>query len=69
MDSNLAFEPLLDAKKVGRLLGLHPQTVQRLARSRELPALRYGRIWRFRRSDVEAWIQSRVSAAPPPQQA
>ena len=42
------FEPLLSEIDAGRLLGLHPKTVQRLARKGELPAIRVGRYWRFR---------------------
>jgi excisionase family DNA binding protein len=32
------------------------RTIYRLARSGELPAVRIGRQWRFRRSDLDAWI-------------
>jgi excisionase family DNA binding protein len=32
------------------------RTIYRLARSGELPAVRIGRQWRFRRSDLDTWI-------------
>jgi excisionase family DNA binding protein len=32
------------------------RTIYRLARSGELPAVRIGRQWRFRRTDLDAWI-------------
>jgi Helix-turn-helix domain len=34
------FEPLVDADEVARLLGLHPKTVQLMARGGKIPALR-----------------------------
>jgi hypothetical protein len=36
------FEPLLDDRQAGEMLGLHPKTVQRLARRGEIPAVRIG---------------------------
>jgi excisionase family DNA binding protein len=54
------FEPLLDAPAVARMLGMHPETVLRLARKGELPALRFTRSWRFRASDVSAWMAAKA---------
>jgi excisionase family DNA binding protein len=51
------FEPLLSDAQVGEMLSLHPKTVQRLARTGELPAIRVGRYWRFRASSLNEWIQ------------
>jgi excisionase family DNA binding protein len=50
------FEPLLDDKQVGELLGLHSKTVQRLARDGEIPSIRIGRKWRYRATALEAWL-------------
>jgi excisionase family DNA binding protein len=50
------FEPLLSDSQVGQLLGLHPKTVQRLARSGEIPSVRVGRKWRYRATALEAWL-------------
>jgi excisionase family DNA binding protein len=52
------FEPLLSDAQVGKLLGLHPKTVQRLARSREIPAVRIGRYWRFRATELNTWLET-----------
>jgi len=51
------FEPLLSDADAGKLLGLHPKTVQRLARLGELPAVRLGRYWRYRASTLNQWIE------------
>lgn len=52
------FEPLLSDAQAGELLGLHPKTVQRLARAGEIPAIRIGRYWRFRTSELDAWLET-----------
>ena len=51
------FEPLVHADKIGELLGIHPKTVLRMARSGRLPAIRVGRYWRFRHSDLDTWLK------------
>jgi len=51
------FEPLLDDVQVAALLKVHPKTVQKMARNRELPAIRVGRYWRFLPSALNSWIQ------------
>jgi excisionase family DNA binding protein len=58
------FEPLLSEIDAGKLLGLHPKTVQRLARKGELPAIRVGRYWRFRASRLNAWIDVHSNSQP-----
>lgn len=55
------FEPLLSDTQVGKLLGLHPKTVQRLARAGEIPAVRIGRYWRYRASALNAYIELQSS--------
>lgn len=38
-------------------LRVGPRTVYRLIQSEALPALRVGRQWRFRRVDVDDWLE------------
>ena len=53
----MSYEPLMsDAEAAQFLGGLHPKTVQRMARRGELPAYRIGRYWRFRASELCAWL-------------
>jgi excisionase family DNA binding protein len=54
----ILFEPLLDDKQAGKMLGLHPKTLQRLARRGDIPAIRIGRYWRFRASTLDQWIEN-----------
>jgi excisionase family DNA binding protein len=59
------FEPLLSDADAGKLLGLHPKTVQRLARKGELPAVRIGRYWRYRATELNRWIDVHSTCQPP----
>jgi excisionase family DNA binding protein len=61
---SVGFERLLSDTEAGELLGLHPKTVQRLARTGELPAIRIGRYWRFRASALDEWIDVHSTGQP-----
>ena len=54
--STYYFEPLLTDEQAGELLGLHPKTLQRLARTGQIPAHRIGRFWRYRASELDRWL-------------
>ena len=58
------FERLLSDAEAGTLLGLHPKTVQRMARRGELPAVHIGRYWRFRASALNSWIALHSTCQP-----
>jgi excisionase family DNA binding protein len=47
----------LTTEEVLTYLKVTPRTIYRLIRSGELPALRVGRQWRFRRTDLDAWLE------------
>ncbi|MGO9211050.1 MAG: helix-turn-helix domain-containing protein [Terriglobales bacterium] len=61
--SSQCFEPLLDDDQAAELLGLHPKTLQRLARRGQIPAYRIGRFWRYRVSELDAWLRSGIQSA------
>jgi len=54
MVDNERTEEWMSAKDVAELLALDAKTVRRMAESGQIPALRAGRIWRFRRSVIES---------------
>ncbi len=65
----MEFEPLMsDAEAAQFLGGLHRKTVQRMARRGELPAFRIGRYWRFRASELSAWLVLHSTGQNPPAQ-
>jgi excisionase family DNA binding protein len=54
------FERFLDSHQAADLLQIHPKTLQRLARKGEIRAMRIGKLWRFRTSDLDAWVDLRL---------
>ena len=57
------FERFLNSREAAALLQIHPKTIQRLARKGEIRAMRIGKLWRFRASDLDAWVDSRLKLA------
>ena len=63
---NKMVETLIDAKVAGQILQFSPRTVRAMARAGELPAVIIqtrtdGRaVYRFRVSELEAWLQGRA---------
>jgi excisionase family DNA binding protein len=53
-------EPLIDAQSAARILKLHPVTVREMAHRGDIPCLRIGRVWRFRVSSLDAWVDSQL---------
>ncbi|PYP92023.1 MAG: hypothetical protein DMG65_05230 [Candidatus Angelobacter sp. Gp1-AA117] len=56
----ITFEPLLDSEDAARLLRIHPKTLQKMARNGEIQAVKIGKLWRFRASHLNAWINTRI---------
>lgn len=51
---NTDFEPFIDSKTAAGLLGLHPKTVEKMARDGKLHARKIGKFWRYRASELDA---------------
>jgi len=65
----MEFERLMsDVEAAAFLGGLHPKTVQRMARRGQLPAYRVGRFWRFRASELDEWLRVQSRCQHPPAQ-
>jgi excisionase family DNA binding protein len=52
----------LTTREVQDCLRVTPRTIYRLIESRELPAVRVGRRWRFRRRDLDEWFDRQRGA-------
>ncbi len=57
-----ATERLLDSHEAAALLKVHPRTLQRLAQRGEIAGIQVGKLWRFRASSIDAWIQQRLAS-------
>ena len=49
---------VLDARQAATYLGVHEETLRRLARERKVPAYKVGGGWRFNRSTLYHWAES-----------
>ena len=58
------FEPLLDSDEAAELLRIHPKTLQRMARNRQIHGIQVGKLWRFRASDLEIWLKTKKAGWP-----
>ena len=63
-------ETFLTTEEVLEYLQVNLRTVYRLIKAGKIPAVRVGRQWRFRKRDIDAWLDSQrprgAKPAPPP---
>ena len=50
--------PLWTIDEVASYLQLTPETVRTMARQQEIPAFKIRRRWRFRKEDIELWVNN-----------
>ena len=55
------FEPLLVVAEAAKLLRIHPKTLRTKARRGIIPATQVGRLWRFRASALNEWLEEIAS--------
>ncbi len=53
--------PAWTVRQVAEYLSVNERTVYRMAERGELPAFKVGDAWRFRRDDINAWIERQHS--------
>lgn len=59
-----AHEAFLTTEEVLEYLQVNLRTVYRLIKSKSIPAVRVGRQWRFKKHDIDAWLEGRKAVAP-----
>ena len=57
-------EGFLTTEEVLDYLQVNLRTVYRLIKAGKIPAVRVGRQWRFRKSDIDAWLESQRPRSP-----
>jgi excisionase family DNA binding protein len=55
------FESLLDVAEAAKLLRIHPKTLRNKARRGIIPGVHVGRLWRFRPSALNEWLDGIAS--------
>lgn len=58
-------ETFLTTEEVLEYLQVNLRTVYRLIKAGKIPAVRVGRQWRFRKSDIDAWLDSQHTRPMP----
>jgi len=59
--STATFDQLLNTEEAAALLRIHPKTLQRMARRREIPAIQVGKLWRFSASALLSWQEEKLA--------
>ena len=52
---------LVESTEAAAIAGKGINEFLRLARAGVIPGLKSGRVWRFRRSDIEAWVDQEIA--------
>jgi excisionase family DNA binding protein len=55
----------MTVREVADYLNVNEKTVYRLAQRRELPGFKVAGAWRFRRADIDMWIELQKKAGEP----
>lgn len=56
--NGVEFEPLLHITEAARLLRIHPKTLRVKAGHGMIPGIQIGRVWRFRASMLNRWLEA-----------
>ena len=48
----------LSVDEIGKYLGVSSDTVYRWIGEKQMPAHRMGRLWKFRKDEVDEWVKS-----------
>jgi excisionase family DNA binding protein len=55
-------EPLYDAHEVAVQCKVSEKSLHRWARAGKIPAVKFGKLWRFRKSAIDAWLDSKMAS-------
>ncbi len=55
----------MTVRDVANFLNVNEKTVYRLAQRRKLPGFKVAGTWRFKREDIDQWVEERKKAAAP----
>jgi excisionase family DNA binding protein len=64
IDTNTCFETPIDVKQAAAFLSVHHKTIEKFSREGRIPAHRIGNLWRFYRSELDAWLKGTVTLQP-----
>jgi excisionase family DNA binding protein len=53
-----SLEPWLSVEELAKYLSVSRETIYRWLEKKKVPAHRVGRLWRFKPSEIDAWVKS-----------
>jgi excisionase family DNA binding protein len=56
-ESNI-IEPWVSTKEIAEHLGVTMETVRKWIKLETIPCSRMGKLWKFKKSEVDAWVKS-----------
>lgn len=62
LSSQQPMRAIWNSYEAAQYLRIHPRTLVRMARRGEVPSIQIGRLWRFRRSDLDDWLTSKINS-------
>ncbi len=62
----MAQETLLNVKQVADYLQLKESTIYSWAQDEKIPAIKIGRTWRFRETDLNEWLERHLQGEAEP---
>jgi len=57
-NSGIGDNPLMTVDEVAEFLRLKPETIRSMARRGDLPGIKLGRVWRFRRTSISQILEA-----------
>ncbi len=48
----------LSVEEIGRYLGVSTDTIYRWIEKNDMPAHRMGKLWKFKKAQVDAWVEA-----------
>ena len=49
--------PLMNLEELAKYIGVSNTTVYRYLKQKKLPAIKIGRLWKFRKEKIDAWLE------------
>jgi PTS system nitrogen regulatory IIA component len=63
----MADEPLMSVREIAEYLNVHISSIYMWSQKGQMPAIKMGSMWRYRRSDIDAWLSERRSPRVEPE--
>ena len=63
MKAESSTEQWVSVEQIAKHLNVKPDTVYKWLERKEMPAHKVGRLWRFKISDIDAWVRSSGAAS------